>query len=163
MTAHPLIRVWRVCFRGGREGSVTRAANVLNLTPQTISGQIKLLEQTVGSALFERSVRGLALTSTGRYVKQYADEIFRLGTELAQAVQSSAYQHADTLKIGILGSIPKLIAYRTLAAAMKGPQATVVRCVQGDLHTLLGDLAVHRLDVIISDQALPTGLNVRAL
>lgn len=153
-----LLYFWTVA----QEGSVTKAAEVLSLTPQTISGQIKLLEQTVGSALFERAGRGLTLTPTGRYVKQYADEIFRLGIELAHTIQSSDYRHADTLNVGILGSIPKLIAYRTLAAAMKGEQAPIVRCIQGDLHTLLGDLAVHRLDVIISDQAVPTGLNVKA-
>lgn len=153
-----LLYFWTVA----QEGSVTRAAEVLHLTPQTISGQIKLLEQTVGSALFERAGRGLSLTSTGRYVKHYADDIFRIGTELAQAIQSSNGQHADTLNVGILGSIPKLIASRALAAAMHGDQAPVIRCIQGDLHTLLGDLAVHRLDVIISDQAVPTGLNVKA-
>lgn len=153
-----LLYFWTVA----QEGSVTRAAEALHLTPQTISGQIKLLEQTVGSALFERAGRGLALTATGRYIKQYADEIFRLGTELAHVIQSSDHQRADTLNVGILGSIPKLIAFRTLAAAMHGDQAPVVRCIQGDLHTLLGDLAVHRLDVIISDQAVPTGLNVKA-
>lgn len=144
------------------EGSVAEAARVLSLTPQTISGQMKLLEHAVGGALFDRVGRGLVLTQTGRFVKQYADEIFRLGGELARSIHEPDSHKSPTLNVGVVSSIPKLIAYRTLAAAMESPGAPLIRCVQNDLNSLLAELAVHRLDVIISDQAVPTGLNVKA-
>ena len=69
-----LLYFWTVA----KEGSIARSAEKLNLTPQTISGQLKLLEDTIGEALFERAGRGLALTDTGRVVEQYANEIFNL-------------------------------------------------------------------------------------
>lgn len=153
-----LLYFWTVA----NEGSVARAASILHLTPQTVSGQLKTLEQSVGSALFERAGRGLALTDTGRFVYEYADEIFRLGGELSQRLREPELAMAHPLKVGVVSSIPKLIAYRTLAPALSGPDAPRMTCRQGDLDTLLAELALHRLDLILSDQPVPTGLSVKA-
>ncbi|MBT8124770.1 MAG: LysR family transcriptional regulator, partial [Gammaproteobacteria bacterium] len=67
-----LLYFWTVA----REGSITKASELLHITPQTISGQIKLLEETIGEPLFKRQGRGLLLTETGQVVHIYADEIF---------------------------------------------------------------------------------------
>src|SRR5512142_558614 len=75
---HHLLYFWTVA----REGGVVRAAEKLSLTQPTISGQLKLLEDSLGARLFERKGRGLALTETGQVVYRYADEIFGLGREL---------------------------------------------------------------------------------
>jgi len=61
-----------------KDGSIARASKCLNLTPQTISGQLGLLEEHFGEALFNRVGRNLELTKTGRQVLSYADEIFSL-------------------------------------------------------------------------------------
>lgn len=145
-----------------REGSIARASEVLHLTPQTISGQLKLLEESVGEPLFERVGRGLALTDTGRIVQQYADEIFSLGAELSERIRSKSPQAPQTLNVGIVNSIAKLIAYRVIEPALELDPAVRVVCCEGDLEQLLGDLAVHRLDLVISDRSIPSGLNVRA-
>jgi LysR family transcriptional activator of nhaA len=79
-----LLYFWTVA----REGSITKATQSLHLTPQTISGQLKLLEEAVGEPLFNRVGRGLAMTETGHLVYQYADEIFSLGAELAGGTDS---------------------------------------------------------------------------
>lgn len=73
------------------EGSITRAAEVLHLTPQTISGQLKLLDEVIGEPLFQRAGRGLMLTGMGRIVKQYADDIFHVGAELSQLVKTASH------------------------------------------------------------------------
>ena len=65
-----------------REGGVARASERLHLTPQTISGQLSLLEKHLGVDLFSRVGRNLELTDSGRLVLSYADEIFSLGGEL---------------------------------------------------------------------------------
>ena len=110
-----------------REGSIARASEVLHLTPQTISSQIKLLEESLGAALFERAGRGLALTDTGQTVNRYAEAIFSLGTELAQWSQSRATTPFDTLNIGIVNSIPKLVAHTVLRAGLEvRPQVRLV-------------------------------------
>lgn len=153
-----LLYFWTVA----NEGSVAGAAEALNLTPQTISGQMKTLEQQVGGALFERAGRGLTLTATGQFVFQYADEIFRLGGELSQRLRDPERMLSSQLKVGIVSSIPKLIAYRTLSPALTGRDAPRMICRQGDLDSLLADLALHRLDLVLSDQSVPTGLSVKA-
>jgi LysR family transcriptional activator of nhaA len=143
------------------EGSIARASEVLHITPQTISGQLKLLEEAVGDSLFQRAGRGLVLSETGRVVKQYADEIFTLGAELSRVVKGRQAR-AQVLHVGIVKSIPKLIAYRVLQPLLAPEQPVRLVCTEGGLDALLGDLAVHRLDLVISDRPIPVGMNVKA-
>lgn len=153
-----LFYFWNVA----REGSIARAAEALHLTPQTISGQLKLLEDRVGAPLFQRVGRGLALSETGQLVREYADEIFSLGAELAQRVRSEQPHSPTALHVGIVDSIAKLIAYRLLEPALVLEAAVRVVCHEADLDRLLGDLAVHRLDLVLSDRPLPARLSVKA-
>lgn len=153
-----LLYFWTVA----REGSVARAAESLHLTPQTVSGQLKQLEEAIGEPLFQRVGRGLALTDTGRVVQQYADEIFPLGAELSQRVRNKAAGAPSALNVGIVNSIPKLIAYRILAPSITGTDAVRVVCHENSLDELLGELAVHKLDLVLSDRPIPTGFSVRA-
>ncbi len=153
-----LLYFWTVA----REGSIARASEVLHLTPQTISGQLKLLEESVGDPLFQRVGRGLVLTDTGQLVNEYADEIFSLGAELTQRVRGKERGSPVSLNVGVVSSIAKLIAYRILEPALDTEDPIRILCWEGDLEKLLGDLAVHRLDLVLSDRSIPTGLNVKA-
>jgi len=154
-----LLYFWTVA----REGSVRKAAESLHLTPQTISGQIKLLEESIGAPLLQRLGRGIALTETGRLVHQYADEIFSLGAELSQRMQSAAPGSPTTLTVGIVSTLPKLVTRRTLEPVVTGSEGSVrLVCREGELESLLGELAVHRLDLVLSDRPVPPGLNVKA-
>jgi len=153
-----LLYFWAVA----REGSITKATKVLHLTPQTISGQLKLLEESVGEPLFARAGRGLVLTETGHLVFQYADEIFSLGEELTARMKNGGSSLPASLRVGIINSIPKLIAMRILQPAVNGDLGVRLICKEGPLDSLLGDLAVHQLDMIISDHAIPAGMNVKA-
>jgi LysR family transcriptional activator of nhaA len=145
-----------------REGSVVRAAKVLHLTPQTVSGQIKLLEDVVGEPLFIRVGRGLILSETGRVVQTYADEIFSLGTALTQRLSSTAQKSPRSLRVGIVDSFPKLVACRLLGVTLGDEDPARLSCTEGKLEALLADLSVHKLDLILSDRPVPTELNVRA-
>ena len=145
-----------------REGSVAKAATVLHLTPQTVSGQIKLLEEAVGEPLFLRVGRGLVLSDTGRVVQSYADEIFSVGTALAQRLQTSGHVSPSALRVGIVDSFPKLVACRLLGVALTDDEPVRLSCSEGKLESLLADLSVQKLDLILSDRPVPTGLNVRA-
>jgi LysR family transcriptional activator of nhaA len=153
-----LLYFWTVT----REGSIRRAAVTLHLTPQTISGQLKALETAVGEPLFQRSGRGLALTATGTLVREYADEIFALGAELAHLVRDGGASRANVLNVGIVNSIPKLVTYRILRPALEGTEPLRIACYEADFEKLLSDLAVHRLDLVLSDRPIPVGLNVKA-
>ncbi len=144
------------------EGSIVKAADVLHITPQTISGQLKLLDEAVGHALFNRVGRRLVLSETGQVVFRYADEIFSIGAELANVVRGRGVGGPEILNVGIVSSMPKLVVERIIAPAMIGDSPVRVRCQQSTLDQLLGDLAVHRLDIVLSDQPMPTGLGLKA-
>jgi LysR family transcriptional activator of nhaA len=153
-----LLYFWTVA----REGTITRASEVLHLTPQTISGQLKLLDEAVGEPLFSRVGRGLVLTETGQVVKQYADEIFMLGAELTQRVKSKQALIHTTFNVGIVSSIPKLVALRILKPALEMDEPLRIVCREGELENMLGELALHRLDLLISDRPIPAGTSVKA-
>lgn len=145
-----------------RKGSIVKASETLHLTPQTISGQLKLLEESAGQPLFHRVGRGLVPSEMGQVVYQYADEIFSLGAELAQRVQSGDEGMPLVLNVGLVNSIAKLISYRIVQPALETEDELKVVCNEGRLESLLADLAIHKLDIVISDRPIPTGLNVRA-
>jgi LysR family transcriptional regulator, transcriptional activator of nhaA len=145
-----------------REGSIARAAQSLHLTPQTISGQLKLLEEAVGQPLFNRVGRRLVLSETGRIAFEYADEIFSLGAELANVVRGNQTSGPMTLTVGIVSSLPKLIAERIVAPALAGDAPVRVRCQESSLEELLAELAVHKLDIVLSDKPVPDGLGIKA-
>jgi LysR family transcriptional activator of nhaA len=153
-----LLYFWTVA----KEGSIAKATEVLHLTPQTISGQLKLLEESIGDPLFERVGRGLVLTELGHLVFHYADEMFSLGEELAALTRSGELAMPTTLRVGLTNSIPKLIGMRVLQPAVEGESTVRLICKEGSLESLLGDLAIHQLDLIISDCSVPGGMNVKA-
>lgn len=146
----------------GREGSIASASKVLHLTPQTISGQLKLLEQDVGQPLFERSGRRLIMTEIGQLVFEYAEQIFSTGLELAHVVRGRNAGGPAPLTVGCVSSMPKLIVERIIAPVLIDDEPVRVRCHEASLTNLLAELSVHRLDLVLSDQALPQGLSIRA-
>ena len=78
-----------------RSGSVTRAAEQLHLTPQTISGQVAELELSLGVALFSREGRRLVLTAAGRQALEQAGAIFSLGAELEHTLRHAGHGAGD--------------------------------------------------------------------
>jgi len=143
-----------------KAGSIARASKRLNLTPQTISGQISLLEENLGEALFARVGRNLELTETGRLVLSYADEIFSLGSELEEMVRNLPEERPLIFKVGVADVVPKSIACRLLAPSLQLPEAVRIICREGDIDTLLAELAVHRVDLVIADGPIPPRVNV---
>ena len=150
--------VWAVAH----EGSLVKAAERLHITPQTISGQIRLLEEAIGQPLFNRVGRRLVLSEMGHIVLEYADEIFSIGAELGQVVREQRSAGPSKLSVGIVNSIPKLIAQRIVAPALMDEDAVRIRCQEAPLEQLLGELSVHKLDIVLSDQPMPQGLSLRA-
>jgi LysR family transcriptional activator of nhaA len=144
-----------------KQGSVAGASERLHLTPQTISGQISLLEDSIGEALFSKAGRGLELTEAGRMVLSYADEIFSVGGELEEALRNLPSDRRMSFKVGIADVVPKTIAYRLLAPALSLPDPVRIICRENNLASLLAELALHRVDMVIADGPIPPGISVR--
>src|SRR6185503_18258962 len=145
-----------------REGTVSRAAEQLHLSQPTLSGQIRALEGALGEKLFERAGRGLRLTEMGRMVSGYADEIFALGRELSESVKGQPTGRPLRLAVGVAHALPKLVAYRLLEPALTLAQPVRLEVHVQSTERLLASLALHDLDVVLTDRVAPPAVSVRA-
>ena len=146
-----------------RAGGILKASEQLHITPQTLSGQIKLLEHSLGRVLFRKKGRGLELTEDGRVALGYADEIFSLGTELRSAMrQALPGSRGLEFRVGVADSVAKSVAYRLLEPAMTLEEPVRLIGVEGKFPDLLAKLALHRLDLVIADEPLNKRLSVKA-
>lgn len=143
-----------------KEGSVTRAAERLGLAVQTVSMQLTLLEQDVGKSLLEPQGRRLVPTEAGRLALSYCDQIFLLGDQLQDALDESDAGKMR-LTVGISDSLPKLIAFRLLEATQRLPQQVKLVCLEDEFESLLADLALNKLDVVLTDRAVRGGGSLR--
>lgn len=144
-----------------QEGSINRASEKLHLTPQTISGQIKLLEQELGTALFKKRGRNLKLTKAGQHALNYAEDIFLLGDELKQSINNATTLKQQRFTIGIADVLPKLITYHLLEPALKQTDSSRLICEEGPLPSLLADLATQKLDLVLADRPLDASFHIR--
>jgi LysR family transcriptional regulator, transcriptional activator of nhaA len=146
-----------------RAGGVVRAGEQLHTTPQTLSGQIKLLEERLGRRLFRKNGRKLELTDDGRVALGYADEIFHLGSALEAAMREKREgPRVLEFRVGVADAVPKTMAYRLLEPALNMPGAVRVICGEGKLPELLGQLALHKLDLVLADEPLSSRVSVKA-
>ncbi len=150
-------------WAAAKAGGVVRAGEQLHITPQTLSAQIKLLEEALGCALFQKSGRNLELTPEGRTALIYADQIFALGAELEAALggQRDGIRVLH-FRVGISDAVPKPIAYRLIEPALAVDETVRLICHEGPFRDLLGQLSVHRLDLVIANEPMGRRTSVKA-
>jgi LysR family transcriptional regulator, transcriptional activator of nhaA len=147
---HQLMNFWLVA----REGSVQRASELLHVTPSSVSIQIRQLERALGVKLFNRRGRGLILTDIGQQVAEYATDIFATGRELMDLVRGRPLGRPMELRIGIRDVMPKLVAFNLIKPAFGLAEPPRIVCQEGEMAKLIADLAIHKLDVVLSDTPL---------
>lgn len=141
-------------WKTARAGGVVKAGEALHLTPQTISGQIRLLEESLGVRLFDRQGRGLELTEMGRLVLEYAEEMFALSAELEQIVRHYPGGRPTEFRVGVSDALPKSLVYQLLQPAVVEIDPVRIVCREWRLERLLAALLEYRLDLVIADAAL---------
>jgi LysR family transcriptional activator of nhaA len=127
-----------------------------------VSAQLKALEKSVKTPLFERQGRSLALTDAGKMVYRYADEIFSLGRELEDVVRGRPAGGAMRLVVGVADTLPKLVVHRLLRPAFHIGDEVRVSCVDGPPDRLLTQLALHEVDIVLSDSPTNPQIGLRA-
>jgi len=150
---------WAVAKAGG----VVKAGEQLHITPHTISGQIGLLEDDLGTPLFTKRGRNIELTEAGKVAFGYANEIFALGSELEDSVRN--YQEGGRpieFRVGVADAVPKTIACRLIEPATRLPEPVRIVCLESKLENLLAGLAAHRLDLVVAGAPIPPSVSVRA-
>ncbi len=155
---HHLLYFWRVATLG----SISAAAEELRLQQPTISTQLAALEKTLGKKLFERKGRRLTLTEDGHLALRYAEEIFSTGRELIDLMNNRPIGRPLQCSVGVVDVVPKLIAYKLLDPVFEFPKPVRLQCHEGKASVLLTLLATHKLDLVISDNPIPSDINVRA-
>lgn len=151
---------WATAHAGG----IVKAGEQLHTTPQTLSGQIKLLEDRLGRKLFRKSGRKLELTEDGRVALGFADEIFHLGSELEASLREhgGGHRHAIDFRVGVADSVAKTVVYRLLEPALQLAEPVRMVCSEGTFAELLGLLALRRVDLVIADEPLTRKVSVKA-
>ncbi len=145
-----------------KAGGIMRAGEQLHTTPQTLSAQIKLLEERLGCALFRKRGRHLELTEEGRTALGYADQIFALSAELEGAIgKARTGPAALDFRVGIADQVPKAIAYRLIEPALRVSGVRLI-CHEGKMQDLLAQISVHRLDLVIADEPMGKTVSVKA-
>jgi LysR family transcriptional activator of nhaA len=144
------------------QGSITKAAELLHVTPQTISGQLRTLESRMGGPLFRKAGRKIVLTEIGRVALSYAEPMFELGNELKRVMKDETIRPSVRFQVGIAMVLPKLIAYRILEPALALPDPMRIVCHEAPLDSLLADIAVHKLDLVLTDSPMIPSYSVRA-
>lgn len=143
-----------------KEGGISRAADKLDMAVQTVSAQVRALERSLGYALLKPAGRGLVLTDAGLAAMQQADLIFQMGERLPALVRDAVSAPTVRLTVGICDSLPKLVVHRMLLPVIAEPNLRLL-CNEGALDDLLGDLALHRLDIVLSDRPAPANPNIK--
>ena len=155
---HHLYYFWIVM----KEGSITAASEKLRLAQSTVSTQISRFEENIEAKLFIRVGRNLEPTDTGHLVFRYADEIFSLGREMMDSLTGRAVLGPLSLRVGIVDVVPKLVARKLLEPIGNLPEQVRIICHEGKDKDLLGELALHNLDIVLTDVPLTSGISIKA-
>jgi LysR family transcriptional activator of nhaA len=155
---HHLLYFWMVA----REGTILRAAEKLHIGQPAISTQLRVLEESLGQKLFQKSGRTLQLTETGKTVFRYADEIFSLGQEMVDTLKGHPVGKPLRFVVGVVDVMPKLMARRLLEPALRLSSDLRLVCVEDTMEKLLGELILHNVDIVLSDMPVSAAFNVRA-
>ncbi|WP_028580500.1 transcriptional activator NhaR [Desulfogranum japonicum] len=155
---HHLFYFWTVM----REGSITAASEKLCLAQSTISAQLSKLEENLEVKLTQKVGRTLEPTDAGQLVLRYADEIFSLGREMMDSLKGLPTTGPWSLRVGIVDVVPKHVAQKLLAPINTLPEKVRLICYEGKDENLLAELAMHNLDVVLTDTPLRSGLSVKA-
>ncbi len=134
-----------------KEGGIARAAERLDMALPTISTQVRLLEKDLGVSLLKTQGRNLVLTEAGVAAMREADLIFALGENLPHRVREAVSGKVIRFNVGISDGISKLAVHRVLAPVLDEPHLRLL-CHEGEFEQLLGELAMHKLDVVLSDR-----------
>lgn len=155
---HHLLYFWTAV----REGSISAASRKLHLTQPTVSGQIRALERSLKTKLFERSGRTLVPTDAGRIVYRHADEIFAIGRDLVDSLRDGPRGRDLPFAVGVADTLPKVLVHRLLAPAFAAGTEIRLTCVEGAPDQLLAQLALHELDLVIGDVPANPRLGLKA-
>ena len=136
------------------EGSLTRAAERMNLSQSALSVQIQKLERQIGHPLFDRLGKKLILTEAGKIALDYADTVFKAGDELISTLRGRPLASRQILRVGALTTLSRNFQLEFLRPLIgRVDVELIVR--SGTLRDLIAQLETHAIDVVLANSAAP--------
>ena len=132
------------------EGSLTRAAERLNVSQSALSIQLRSLEESLGQPLFTRESKSLILTEAGRIALEYAESIFRAGDEMTAVLNNERAGHRRVVRVGAVATLSRNFQI-TLLKPLLGRADVELILRSGNLRDLLTQLRAHTLDAVLSN------------
>lgn len=106
----------RSFYTAAKIGSITKAAELMMVTPPAITMQIKQLEKTVGLSLLYREGNGVRLTDVGERIFKDVDMVFKKIQEMENFFEDISTSKIGKLKIGFPQALAKHMAPRLVLA-----------------------------------------------
>ena len=147
---HHLRIFWVITQAGG----LTAAARQLNVSPSTLSTQLKELEERMGSPLFVRENKKLTLTETGRVVRDHCEVIFKTANELTRAIRSDSTRRKSSLRVGSLATLSRNFQLEFIQPLL-GRADVEIELRSASLADLLSGLRDHTIDIVLSNLPAP--------
>ena len=130
-------------------GHFGRAADTCAISQPALSMQIKDLEETVGTALFERGARQVRLTNFGEEFALRAGEILRSVDELADLARASHDRLVGRLRMGVIPTIAPYLLPAIIGNLTRMNANLEIHVRETVTPKLLQELADGRLDAAL--------------
>jgi LysR family transcriptional activator of nhaA len=137
-----------------RAGTLTKAAERLNVSPSAVSVQVQALEAQLGHDLFDRQGRGLVLTEAGHLVLERAEAIFDAGDELVSAVKGLDTARRTTVRVGAMATLSRNFQVTFLQPVVGRADVRIV-IRSGSMRELLHMLDAHHIDILLTNTLPP--------
>ncbi|SDK97909.1 DNA-binding transcriptional regulator, LysR family [Franzmannia pantelleriensis] len=140
-------RQLRTLIAIAEEGSFSRAAEAVHLTPSAVSQQMAALESELDIAIFDRSARPTTLNARGLILLSAAKEMVLISNKALTTI--SGRELAGTLSLGTVRSSIFRLLPRAIATLTRSFPELSIRLRTGKSEELLRDVAAGKLDAAI--------------
>lgn len=145
-------------------GSLSKAADRLGIAQPALSRQVRLLEQELGTALFERHGRGMVLTDPGREVLARAGRIMAELDDIRACVVEATTSLRGRVSVGMSPTVSDVLSVPLVSAFGEAHPRASLRLVSGYSGYLVDWLHRGEIDVaILYDPRATRSLRVRPL
>lgn len=141
-----------------QEGSLTAAADRLNVAQSSLSVQLKQLEASLDCALFDRQHKSLTLTDEGRLIFDYADTIFKTGNEMLATLDKRGTRFKDVIRVGAVATLSRNFQMAFLRRVIDNEALEVV-IHSASMGELVDQLTAHTLDLVLSNHPVRRDAN----
>ena len=141
-----------------RQGGLTKAAEHLNVSPSSLSVQLKALEEQLGHALFLREGKSLLLTDAGKIALSYAESVFKSGDDLLATMRGLSTDKRKILRIGAVANLSRNFQLSFLRNLIIQEDVEII-IHSGNFSELLNQLQSLSIDLLLSNQAAPVEIN----